>query len=448
MHVVGQFPRFLCSHYQFLKTVVKKLNEFMHEKHPGVQDMASEVFLKIAKVTASMFVQEHETGQEPYVYTLIRTLPDNTNELEDKHKLHVYEGIGYMIAEEKDVRKQEMLLSTLMQYTNQDWKQIIEMAKADSMCLQQDDVIRMISFIVRVNERVAYSVGSQYYLYLANIFQELLQVYKLYSDNISYAYAEGQAMSNGALLRVMKTVRRDVLKLITTFISKTQNHEIVITEFLPALSDLIIDYNNNVPDARDPEVLFLFATMVKHLGEALTAHIPKILEYLFASTLGMISENFTAFMDFRKGFFTLVKNIVYYSTPGLFDSDQQSFKTFIDSIIWAFKHDQPELAEIGLESMSELLLKVAFETAVCNEFFKNFYMAILQDVFFVLTDGMHQGNFQKQVDVLTRLFAVIENGVVTSPLMENTEASRSNKDFIIGWLSEALSQLFTNMNKA
>ena len=36
MYVVGQFPRFLCSHWAFLKTVVKKLNEFMHEKHPGV----------------------------------------------------------------------------------------------------------------------------------------------------------------------------------------------------------------------------------------------------------------------------------------------------------------------------------------------------------------------------------------------------------------------------
>ena len=56
MHVVGQFPRFLSTHYQFLKTVVKKLNEFMHEKHPGVQDMASEVFLKIAQATSTMFV--------------------------------------------------------------------------------------------------------------------------------------------------------------------------------------------------------------------------------------------------------------------------------------------------------------------------------------------------------------------------------------------------------
>jgi len=35
--VVGQYPRFLRNHWKFLKTVVNKLFEFMHETHPGVQ---------------------------------------------------------------------------------------------------------------------------------------------------------------------------------------------------------------------------------------------------------------------------------------------------------------------------------------------------------------------------------------------------------------------------
>lgn len=39
MYVVGQYPRFLSAHWKFLKTVVNKLFEFMHETHPGVQDM-------------------------------------------------------------------------------------------------------------------------------------------------------------------------------------------------------------------------------------------------------------------------------------------------------------------------------------------------------------------------------------------------------------------------
>ena len=35
MYIVGQYPRFLKAHWKFLKTVVNKLFEFMHESHDG-----------------------------------------------------------------------------------------------------------------------------------------------------------------------------------------------------------------------------------------------------------------------------------------------------------------------------------------------------------------------------------------------------------------------------
>ena len=55
-YVVGQYPRFLRNHWKFLKTVVNKLFEFMHETHPGVQDMACETFLKICYKCKRKFV--------------------------------------------------------------------------------------------------------------------------------------------------------------------------------------------------------------------------------------------------------------------------------------------------------------------------------------------------------------------------------------------------------
>ena len=48
MYVVGQYPRFLRAHWKFLKTVVNKLFEFMHETHDGVQDMACDTFIKVS----------------------------------------------------------------------------------------------------------------------------------------------------------------------------------------------------------------------------------------------------------------------------------------------------------------------------------------------------------------------------------------------------------------
>ena len=40
MYIVGQYPRFLKAHWKFLKTVVNKLFEFMHETHEGVSTLS------------------------------------------------------------------------------------------------------------------------------------------------------------------------------------------------------------------------------------------------------------------------------------------------------------------------------------------------------------------------------------------------------------------------
>lgn len=77
MYVTSQFPNFLKTHWPFLKTVINKLNEFMREKHPGVQDMAAETFLKIAKLTKQEFIRLHpqDKDNEIFLNTLIKQLP-------------------------------------------------------------------------------------------------------------------------------------------------------------------------------------------------------------------------------------------------------------------------------------------------------------------------------------------------------------------------------------
>lgn len=56
MYVVGQYPRFLRAHWKFLKTVVNKLFEFMHESYDGIQDMAVDTFIKISLKCRRQFV--------------------------------------------------------------------------------------------------------------------------------------------------------------------------------------------------------------------------------------------------------------------------------------------------------------------------------------------------------------------------------------------------------
>jgi exportin-1 len=47
MYIVGQYPRFLKAHWKFLKTVVNKLFEFMHETHEGTFPITSLLELRL-----------------------------------------------------------------------------------------------------------------------------------------------------------------------------------------------------------------------------------------------------------------------------------------------------------------------------------------------------------------------------------------------------------------
>lgn len=58
----------------------------------------------------------------------------------------------------------------------------------------------------------------------------------------------------------------------------------------PLLEAVLIDYQRNVPAAREPEVLSTMATIVNKLGVHITSEIPKIFDAVFECTLNMINK--------------------------------------------------------------------------------------------------------------------------------------------------------------
>lgn len=136
MYIVGQYPRFLKAHWKFLKTVVNKLFEFMHETHEGVQDMACDTFIKIAQKCRRHFVMQQSGEQEPFVDEILRLLHRITVDLSPQqvlsgyysvviHRLTVsskvhtfYEAVGYMISAQPNKPQQEKLIAKLMELPN------------------------------------------------------------------------------------------------------------------------------------------------------------------------------------------------------------------------------------------------------------------------------------------------------------------------------------------
>ncbi len=140
----------------------------------------------------------------------------------------------------------------------------------------------------------------------------------------------------------------------------------------------------------------------------------------------MITNNFEDFPDHRVKFFKLLRTINNHCFPGLWDTcsldlifwmhliaflemKEESFSLIIDSIVWAFKHTMKDVAESGLLIMLELwksalLLYFAFFASLilsfrnvsnsssdfAGMFVRRFYLPVLSDVLFVLTDRMHK----------------------------------------------------------
>lgn len=67
-------------------------------------------------------------------------------------------------------------------------------------------------------------------------------------------------------VRQLRTVKKEILKLMETYIKKAEDLEAVNNNFIPPLLDAILgDYNRNVPAARDAEVLNVMATITTRL---------------------------------------------------------------------------------------------------------------------------------------------------------------------------------------
>ncbi len=101
----GSDPRFLRQHWKFLKTVVNKLFEFMHESHEGVMDMSVDTFLKIAKKCKKKFVTVQPPEVRPFVEEILENMGNVTRDLEPAQVHVFYEAVGEIIAVEVDVSR-------------------------------------------------------------------------------------------------------------------------------------------------------------------------------------------------------------------------------------------------------------------------------------------------------------------------------------------------------
>ncbi|TIC33521.1 hypothetical protein E3Q02_03491 [Wallemia mellicola] len=450
MYIVGQYPRFLKAHWKFLKTVVNKLFEFMHETHEGVQDMACDTFIKIAQKCRRHFVMQQSAEQEPFIDEILRNLHRITIDLAPQQVHTFYEAVGSMIAVQPNKPVQENLIAKLMDLPNNAWDTLMQQAASNVDVLSVPENIKILSNVLKTNVSACSSIGSFYLPQIGRIYMDMLGLYKAVSGVISETVAaEGNIATRTPKVRGLRTIKKEVLRLVETYIKKAEDLETVNANFIPPLFEaILLDYNRNVPSARDAEVLNVTATIVNKLGPLLTEQIPPILDAIFECTLSMINQDFAEFPEHRVGFFKLLRAINYHCFPALLQLPPSQFKLTMDSVVWAIKHTMRDIADTGLNLALEVIDNIVkTDTSVANAFFQTYYLSLLQDSFYVLTDSDHKSGFKLQSVLLARLYALVSKVGISAPLYDpaQVDPSTSNVIFVRDYTANLLANAFPHL---
>ncbi|CEO99241.1 Importin N-terminal domain-containing protein [Plasmodiophora brassicae] len=454
MYVVGQYPRFLRQHWRFLKTVVKKLFEFMHESYPGVQDMACDTFLKIAKRCRKKFVILQRSEMSPFIEEILQDLPEIIKDLQPSQIQCFYEAVGFVIGAETNAETRQRLVLSLMNMPNQSWTGIVAQANQRLESLWDPKTVASVKTILRTNAFVARSLGPGYMVQFGRIYLEMLNIYRAYSEFISAKVAQNPIEIHSSLVRGMRAVKSEILQLIQAFIESAQaaDFDAIVANFLPPLLEPVLDdYSRAVPDARDATVLSLFATIIEKLGQKITEAVPRVLDSLFQPTIDMITTNFEDYPDHRIHFFSLLRAVNLTCFAAFFLISAEKFQMVMNSIAWSFKHLERNVADTGLNLLYELLQNVE-KSEVVNDFYCAYMLSILQDVLAVLTDTFHKPGFKMHAQILAKLFGAVESGRITVPLWNAQGAGANqfsnNQQFIRHFVEDLLRKAFPQVTPA
>ncbi|KAF8939545.1 Crm1-F1 [Dissophora ornata] len=451
MYIVGQYPRFLKAHWKFLKTVVNKLFEFMHETHDGVQDMACDTFIKISQKCRRHFVLQQSQEVMPFIDEILNTLDKITSDLSAAQIHTFYEAIGYMISAQPNRAAQERLIAKAMQSPNQHWDNIMQQANQSLQNLDNTENMKILASVLKTNVAACGSIGAGYFSQLGRIYLDLLGVYKAVSQLISESVVkQGPVALRTPRVRQMRTVKKEILRLIETYVNKADDLTEVTQKIIPGVLEAVLgDYQRNVEPARDAEVLSIMSTIVSKLGSLLNDRIPIILESVFDVTLNMINKDFAEYPDHRVGFFKLVRAISQSCFPALMKLPPAQLRLIMDSVVWAFKHTMRDIADQGLTICLEIINNfTASDPAIANQFYQAYFLNLLNDIFFVLTDNNHKSGFKLQSQLLARMFFLVESGAVQAPLFtpaQVTDPNMTNGQFLREYMINLLQNAFPHL---
>ncbi|KAJ2451163.1 Karyopherin transporter [Coemansia sp. RSA 2336] len=454
MYVVGQYPRFLKAHWKFLKTVANKLFEFMHELHEGVRDMACDTFVTIAQRCRRHFITHQPGEASPFVDEIIANAESITSDLMPQQVNRFCEAVGFLISAQLNTQTQAQLISGLMKPYNDIWNNLVQKVGENINVLEDLNVVKQLGNVLRVNVSACGAVGKGFISQIGNIYIDMLGLYKAVSEIISSCVArDGEIATKYANVRAMRTIKKEALRLVDTYVKHCEGEVAAVNENMvpPLLEAVLADYAQNVPPARDAEVLKTVNTITGALGSLMTDKIQIVFDSLFESTVNMINQDFTDYPEHRLAIYQLLQTINQKCFSALLNLPPQQFRFMVMSIMWGFKHTQRDVADVALTITQDMINNFnTCDRSISDVFFKAYFIELLNEVIVVLADNEHKSSFKPQYLLLARMIRLIDSNQVTAPLFDASapeSANMNNALFVRQSIANLLATAFANLSQ-
>ncbi|CAL9736999.1 exportin-1 [Monosporozyma servazzii] len=458
MFIVGQYSRFLKNHWPFFHKIMFQLFEMMHNENEAIKDMACDTFLKITKKCKYQMatLQDGDTDNKPFIKIILENMPNIVSDLTSSQLNTFYESCAMIITQVRESSTLRELTAKLMKRENTTWQRIVTQFRINSKFFKDNNNnCQELIQVLRINHAVSNAMSYDYFEQMQFIYLDMLDIYTNVSNLINEEVKQhGEIAANIPSVKIFKIIKRGILRLMQDFIQNTRNYTIIILDIAPSLFKATLeDYQNCIPELKEFELLKCFTIMLDKCGNKLIPQVKQLFPYIFEPTLNMINKDLISFPEHRIQFYKLLNAINKSCFQIFLDLPTINFKLFFDSICWALKHTNREIESSGIDTALIMMRNIDTlyrDSEISKVFFQQYYLILINETFYVLTEPDHKATFSEQAMLLMRLINLSISDVIPVPIYGKMDASEgtSNREYLMTYLVNLLLGAFNNLSRS
>lgn len=474
MYIVGQYSRFLKNHWSFFYKVMQQLFSMMHNENVAIRDMACDTFYKISSKCKYQMVTMQECDQEnkPFIRVILEDMPNIVPDLNSSQLNRFFETCAMIINQEQDFSTLRDLTVKLMRNENLTWQRIVSQFRLNSkffLDLNKNDSdvnefnnCQALIHVLRINISVSKALSYNYFEQMQYIYLDMLDIYvnisSLIKDAIQQQTSNNTNNNNKIIetpqIRLFRIIKKEILRLMQCFIQNTKDSKIIILDILtPFMNATLSDYQNSPSELKEYELLKCLTIILQKCGDQLINHVIQLFPLVIEPTLMMINKDMISYPDHRREYYELLNAIDKNCFQVFLELPICSFKLFFDSICWAMKHTNREIESLGIDSALIMLSNIDThyrDTNIFKVFFQEYYLSLINETFYILTEPDHKSTFTEQSMLLTKLINLSFNDDISVSIYEKINGiaqDTTNKDYLMQYMAKLLLSEFDNLKE-